>query len=274
MKTIRIFLLLATLVSTTVATWAAPSANLWEYWSAHDPQSTETVDNSPWARFLARYVVTDHPSGINMVRYGDVTETDEQALRAYVADLAAMSPTTLNRDEQMAYWINLYNALTIQVIVEHYPVRSIRRINISPGLFSSGPWDAKLLTIEGKDVTLNDIEHRILRPIWQDNRVHYAVNCASRGCPNLQTEPYTADNLESLLKKGADEYVNHSRGARFEDERLQASSIYDWFQEDFGGNAAGVVDHLQIYAEGSLARNLEGYSGRIGYSYDWELNEP
>lgn len=274
MKTVRVFFLFTAMAGAATAAWGAPKANLWEYWTAHAPQSTETVDHSPWARFMDRYLVTDHPSGINMVPYGEVTDADEQALRDYVADLAAMSPTTLNRDEQMAYWINLYNALTIQVILEHYPVRSIRRINISPGLFSSGPWDAKLLSIEGQDVSLNDIEHRILRPIWQDNRIHYAVNCASRGCPNLQPEPYTADNLESLLQKGADEYVNHPRGARFEGERLHASSIYDWYQEDFGGNAAGVVDHLQIHAAGSLASNLEGYSGRIRYSYDWALNEP
>ena len=117
------------------------------------------------------------------------------------------------------------------------------------------------------------MEHRILRPIWKDPRVHYAVNCASIGCPNLQDRAYTSKNTEVLLEKGAREYINHPRGAAFEGKKLVLSDIYDWFQEDFGGSDQGVLRHLRRYAAPDLAGKLESFSGRIDYQYDWSLNE-
>lgn len=162
----------------------------------------------------------------------------------------------------------------MKVVLDHYPVKSIRDIKISPGLFSSGPWGAKLLTIQGQKVSLDDIEHRILRPLWKDNRVHYAVNCASLGCPNLQTEAYTPENSEALLDKGAREYVNHPRGVHLTGDRLHLSSIYDWFQADFGGGEAGILGHLQKYADPGLAERLKKFKGGTSYGYDWRINEP
>ena len=252
---------------------AAPKADLWPRWEAHNPASSAVVDHSGWERFLGRYLVSNHPSGITRVRYGDVTSEDRRALESYIESLQWISVSRLNRDEQMAYWINLYNAVTVKVILDHYPVPSITKIDLSSGLFSRGPWEAKLLRIEGEEVSLNDVEHRILRPIWRDPRVHYAVNCASVGCPNLQNRAYTAANLEMLLEKGAREYINHPRGVSFEGSKLVLSSIYDWFQGDFGGSEEGVLRHLRRYAAPELAERLEGYSGRISYEYDWSLNE-
>ena len=158
----------------------------------------------------------------------------------------------LNRVEQKAYWINLYNALTVKVVLGRHPVKSIRDIRLG-GLFSSGPWDARLATVEGEKVSLNDIEHRILRPIWRDNRIHYAVNCASVGCPNLAAEPYTAANTERLLDEGARAYVNHPRGLFGEKGRITASRIYDWYREDFAASEKGLVDHFRSYAAPALA---------------------
>lgn len=250
---------------------AAPKAELWPRWQTHDPQSTRTVDHSAWDRFLRTYVVTGHPSGVNRVRYAAVTPADRANLRAYLDRLEATPVGRLNRAEQKAFWINLYNALTVWVVLENYPVESIR--DIRSGWFRPGPWDRKLVAVEGVDLTLNDIEHRILRPIFRDNRVHYAVNCASIGCPNLRPEAFTADNTEALLDRAAREYVNHPRGARLEGDRLVLSSIYDWFQEDFGGSEAGVLAHLTRYARPELARALKGFRGTIDYAYDWSLND-
>ena len=109
------------------------------------------------------------------------------------------------------------------MILEHYPVESITKISFS--FFSFGPWDEELLTIEGEELSLNDIEHRILRPIWQDPIIHYALNCASMGCPNLQPLAFTAKNTDSLLETGASEYINHPRGAKKEDKKLWLSKI-------------------------------------------------
>ncbi len=130
----------------------------------------------------------------------------------------------------------------------------------------------ELITIKGEALTLDDIEHRILRPIWLDARIHYAVNCASLGCPNLQRQAFTAANTESLLETAAREFINHPRGAKVEDGRLVVSSIYDWFEDDFGGNDRGVIEHLKIYAETDLRRALSNLDRISDDRYDWQLN--
>ncbi|NNF84381.1 MAG: DUF547 domain-containing protein [Deltaproteobacteria bacterium] len=253
---------------------AAPKAEPWSFWAASDPMGNVRVDHVSWDQFLKKYVVTNRPSGINRVRYASVTPEDRKALAAYLERLQQVEVTRLPRDEQKAYWINLYNALTVSVVLTHYPVKSIRDINISPGIFTRGPWGAKSLTIQGQKVSLNDIEHRILRPQGKDNRVHYAVNCASLGCPNLQPVAYTPGNTKTILEKGTREYVNHERGARWEGNRLYLSSIYDWFQADFGDSEEGVILHLLQYAEPELAKKLKNFHGEISYDYDWRINDP
>ena len=261
------------LLSLTASAPAAPKADLWARWQQHDPQNTATIDFTFWNTFLSKCLDTQHPSGIHRVQYGTVSAADRQALRQFLATLQTLPISTYNRQEQQVYWINLYNALTVSVVLEHYPVASIRDIRLS-GLFSPGPWQAKLTTIEGEKVSLDDIEHRILRPIWRDSRLHYALNCASLGCPNLAPVAYTASNVEQLLDQGAWAYVNHPRGVTLNDGTLSVSSIYIWFQEDFGGNVAGVVQHLLRHAAPQLAMQLRAHRGKVTHNYAWELNAP
>ena len=248
---------------------AAPKAKLWEFWTAHDPDSTATIDHAPWNAFLQTYL-SPHPDGINRVAYAKVSNGDRELLSTYIDDLAALPIRTYRRDEQLAYWINLYNALTVQVVLDDFPVESIR--DISSGLFSFGPWRKKRLTIEGESLSLDDIEHRILRPVWKDARVHYAVNCASLGCPNLQPVAFRADNTQELLDVGAREYVNHPRGAQVTRDGLVVSSIYDWFEDDFGGNDRGVIGHLLQYADPELAQQLQSITEVERDRYDWAIN--
>ncbi len=250
---------------------AAPKADLWERWQAHDPASTRQVDHGAWTGFLQRYVQAA-ADGVNRVAYGAVTPGDRDLLRHYLGHLAAQPLSSLSRAEQQAYWINLYNALTVSVVLEAYPVQSIRDIDISPGLFSDGPWGKKLLAVEGEEVSLDDIEHRILRPIWRDPRIHYAVNCASIGCPNLLTTAFTAENSEALLDKAARAYINHPRGAEVSGGRLVVSSIYDWFESDFGDGDVEVIAHLRRHAEPALLAALAGIDSIADDRYDWSLN--
>lgn len=250
----------------------APKAKLWPRWTAHDPASTASVDHRPWEAFLERYLVRDR-AGINRVAYGAVGIAERQALDAYIAGLAALPISRFSRDQQLAYWINLYNALTVKVVLSYYPVASIRDIKISPGLFSSGPWDKKLLSVEGEEISLNDIEHRILRPIWRDPRIHYAVNCASIGCPNLQRAAYLPETVDDALERAAREYVNHPRGARLADGKLYVSSLYSWFEDDFGGFPTGVIAHLMRYAEPHSQAQLARITTIAGDDYDWALND-
>ena len=259
-------------VALSPAAGAAPRADLWARWQAHDPAASTRIDHGAWAGFLDRYVEVG-ADGINRVAYGQVTPEDRAILDGYVDALALAPVSSLSRPEQMAFWINLYNALTVQLVLDHYPVDSIRDIDISPGLFSDGPWGKKLVATEGERLSLDDIEHRILRPIWQDPRVHYAVNCASLGCPNLQPEPFLADRLEEQLERAARDYVYHPRGVAVAQDELVVSSIYEWFKDDFGGTDRGVIAHLQRYAAPDLAAALAGFATIDDDRYDWRLND-
>ncbi len=251
---------------------AAPKAVLWDRWTAHDPSSLATIDHGLWAGILESCLVTGS-DGINRFAYEKALSQSSRELEQYLDGLAEVVVSDHNRPEQMAYWINLYNALTIKVILDHYPVESIRDIDISPGIFADGPWGRKLMTIEGETVSLDDIEHQILRPIWKDARIHYGVNCASIGCPNLQPTPFAAERIDVQLDQAAIEFVNHKRAVQIVDGRIETSSIYHWFQDDFGGNDRGVISHLKAYAEPDLAMKLEGLSSIQGHGYDWRLND-
>ena len=217
------------------------------------------------------YVRTDK-NGIGVLAYGDVSKANRKLLEDYIAMLEMVPIATYSRSEQLAYWINFYNALTVRVILAYYPVESIMDIKISPGWFSPGPWGKKLVKVDKRSLSLDDIEHRILRPIWKDLRIHYAVNCASIGCPNIQKQAFTAENAEKLLDQGARAYVNHSRGAEFIRGELYVSTIYNWFIEDFGGDTRGVIAHLSRYAEPALKKRLSTVSDIAGNRYDWGLN--
>ena len=247
-------------------------------WDASDETSVARIDHSAWQDTLDGYLRT-HTSGINRFDYGALKANveDTAKLTEYLTFLQSMDPRNYSRAEQKAYWINLYNALTVYVVLDAYPVSSIRKISESflGGLIFSGPWNDVCATVAGLDLTLDDIEHGILRPIYQDNRIHYGVNCASLGCPNLLDTAFTAGNTESLLDAAARDYVNHPRGVDFVDEDFMViSSIYDWWVDDFGGSEASVIEHLVQYAEGDLANRLRGFEGSVDYDYDWDLNEP
>jgi hypothetical protein len=270
-------LVCASLLPTGAAAPAKPNRAPWERWTVNDPASAIAVDHSPWDRLLDAYVVADHPSGVNRVRYGDVTSGDRRLLDGYVSSLEAVTVSRLNRSEQEAYWINLYNALTLKVVLDRYPVKSIRDIDLPGSGPGGGPWQAKLLTVEGERLSLDDIEHRILRPIWKDPRLHYALNCASVGCPDLQPSSYGAENLDDMLERAAREFVGSPRGVRFEARpakgTLVLSSIYDWFIEDFGGTRESLFAHLLRYLPPEGKARLERFGGAVRYEYDWALNE-
>ncbi len=251
---------------------AAPRAELWPRWQAHDEASTAVIDQRVWASFLRRHVRAG-ADGINRVDYAGVSAADRAGLAADLRRLQQVPVSSLSRGEQRAFWSNLYNELTVSVVLQHDPVASIREINLSPGLFSaSGPWDAKLIQVEGQTVSLNDIEHRILRPIWRDPRTHYALNCASLGCPNLRAAPYDKTGMEAQLDQAARDYVNSPRGFFVRDGGLYVSSIYEWYQADFGGTDRGVIEHLKRYAAAEKRRSLQGIRSISGDHYDWALN--
>jgi hypothetical protein len=223
-------------------------------------------------RLLARYLRTGG-DGIARVSYGawKASAADIAALDEVVRELSGQTVSRLARPAQFCTWVNLYNAVTLQVVLERYPVRSIR--DIRPNPIAVGPWGARRVTVEGRQYSLDDIEHRTLRRGWREPRIHYAVNCASIGCPNLMARAWRPATLEADLTAAARAYVNHPRGARSVGPgRVRVSSIYHWFKEDFGGTDAGILAHLAQSADGDLASALSG--ARIaGHDYDWSLND-
>lgn len=241
------------------------------FWDISNENNAANIDHAAWQHLLDRYLVSDHASGINRFNYDAVSDADKHTLESYLGSMQQLDPRNYNRDVQQAYWINLYNALTIKVVLDEYPVESIT--TISEDFVSFGPWDDLVAEVQGQALTLNDIEHRILRPIWNDNRIHYAVNCASIGCPNLSAQAFTAANLEAQLEAAAVAYVNHPRGVHFDNGELQVSSIYHWYKVDFGNTDASLLLHLQDYAKPPLRAQLENYQGNINHDYDWNLND-
>jgi Protein of unknown function, DUF547 len=227
-----------------------------------------------WQAFLTRYLDTASSGGVNRLRYRAVTPADRKALEEHLRAEQAVKVSALPRPARLAFWINLYNAQTAAVVLEAYatkPVESIRDIDLS-GPLKDGPWSAKLMRVEGRKLSLDDIENAILRPGFRDPRIHFALNCASLGCPELGPRAYTAGNADSLMDRAAREFVNSPYGAAFEGKALRLSSLFDWYKGDFGKTEKEVLDFLAGFAEPDLAARLKAHAGKIIYRYDWSLN--
>jgi len=256
------------LVAGAAASFAASGVTAAPRSRLHDPRwrrfgSQADPDHGAWDAILARAVAR----GRDGVARFDYAGTGKGRVDAYVASLSAVDPAMLTAPAAFAYWVNAYNAVTIQVVLAHWPVRSIR--DIGGGLFAGGPWKQKLFPVAGTNLSLDDIEHGILRPVWQDPRIHYAVNCASIGCPDLAPRAYTSRRMGAMLDTAAKAYINHPRGAQMTGRALVVSSIYDWFAADFGGSPTAIIAHLATYAPA-----LGSSTAIADYRYDWSINAP
>jgi hypothetical protein len=183
------------------------------------------------------------------------------------------------RMDRFAFWINAYNLLTLRSIVDHYPIRgswfsrgprnSIRQID--------GVWTKTKWRVAGRQVTLDDIEHRILRPQFADPRVHMAINCASEGCPPLRSEAYVGAALDRQLDEAARRYLADEHGARVSGGKLLVSSIFDWYGSDFaaagGDAAAGVRAFVARYGPPEIAAVAKSAAPLSFLPYDWSLND-
>ncbi len=220
------------------------------------------VDNSLYGALLKAYVKN------GVVDYRGF-KNDEAKLDRYLDVLAKTHTKTLSFNEQFAFYINAYNAWTIKLVLSDYPgIKSIRDLG---SLFKS-PWDIKIARLDGKKLTLDNIEHDILRPRFKDPRVHFAVNCASKSCPPLLSEPYRGEVLDRQLNRVTGAFINDPARNRLEGSTLYVSKIFDWYKEDFNDDIVGFF--LQ-YAKGDMLKRLKekGRDIEIEYlDYDWSLN--
>lgn len=260
---------MALIAALPAAAAAAPKSRLAdEIWLASG--DAPGPDAGPWAEILARRRGMG-ADGVARFDYA-AARADGPALRAWIEAQARADPTRMTREAQFAYWADLYNALTVDLVLEAWPVDTIRKVR--GGLFNLGPWDETVVRVAGRDLSLDAIEHGVMRPVFRDPRVHYAVNCASIGCPDLPERPWAGAALSARLDVAARAYVNHPRGAAVEGGRLIVSSIYAWFEEDFGGGDAGVLAHLRRHAGPGLSAALAGRDRIDGDRYDWAINAP
>lgn len=224
--------------------------------------SGTTVDHSIYASLLAKYVKQ------GQVDYWGF-KIDEAKLDQYLKMLEQTVSYKLTPNEQFAYYINAYNAWTIKLILSGYPgVKSIKDL----GSIFKSPWKKKMCRIDGDVITLDDIEHGILRPRFKDPRVHFAVNCASLSCPPLISEPYRGSTLDRQLDDSARNFINNPQRNYLEGDTLYVSKIFKWFAEDFNND---IIGFFLKYAENILKKDLEAQRDQIKIKYlhyDWSLN--
>ena len=245
-------------------------AELDQRFASHNSSSSLEVDHSDWQLILDDYLVTDTESEVNLFDYEGLLDDGRESLDEYIAALESMDPLTLNEQEQKAYWINLYNSLTVELILDNYPLTSITNLGSNPLEF--GPWNEISTEINGFELSLNDIEHRIIRPKFNDYRIHFAVNCASIGCPDLATEAYQGSSLDAQLDQAANDYLTHPRGLQFQDDKLLLSTLFEWYADDFGDSQSSILATLGKHTSPETQSALAAYNGSPVYEYDWGLN--
>jgi hypothetical protein len=222
---------------------------------------TTPVSHATWDGLLKKHV-----SEQGVVNYRGFIR-DSVALNQYLAQLSssASQEKSWSREDRLAYWINAYNAYTIQLIIRHYPLKSINDIS-KPGIKS--PWDIPFIPGKGAKLTLNDIEHTSLRRQFAEPRIHFAIVCASQSCPKLSNEAFTGEKINEQLERATRDFLNDPSRNRITDGQAQVSQIFNWFKEDFTKEGS-VPAFINRYA-----RTKIGSKTPLTYlEYDWSLND-
>ncbi len=217
------------------------------------------------------------------VDYQGIRDRGREKLEAYVKSLQEADLNDMSEKERMAFYINAYNAFTLQLIVDHYPLESIRKIPDLSGVVGFGQWKKELWTLEGERISLDTIEHKILRPMG-DPRIHFALVCAARSCPNLARKAYTGGTLDDMLHEQGQRFNRSPKGLQTSMEKrffrqrpvLRVSSIYKWFRGDFLRVSKDLPGFVLPYASAEDRAFIEANREhlKVDYlDYDWDLNE-
>lgn len=213
---------------------------------------SDTPDHTLFDKILGKYV-----SSTGKVNYKGL-KSDKKLLDQYLSELKKSPASKASKNEKLAFWINAYNAFTLKMIIDNYPVKSIT------SLYTGKPWDHPWIIIDNKTYSLNDIEHKIIRPQFKEPRIHFAVNCASVSCPPLANKAYTAENLESMLEKATSSFIN-SKENIITSSAIKLSPLFDWYKVDFGD----VRNFISKYSKIKPSK-----SATISFlEYNWNLNE-
>lgn len=251
--------------------WAGPLAEYWSYWDASNESNTTTIDHSAWDSILQRYAVEVPESGVSGFRYADMDRDSRHQLEAYVDWMADIDPRDYPRLEQKAYWMNLYNALSVEAVLED--LNSLESDGMSVDE-KSKLWNESRVKVAGEQLSLNDIENRILRPIWKDHRIHFGLNRATRDCPNLTLKAFTAGNIKEQLVASGNRFINQDSGVIYRDGVLSASRLFKDYMGDFADSEKSLKKVFAHYSRDMKALYMLGYRGEINYVSDTRLNMP
>lgn len=194
---------------------------------------------------------------------------DSIKFNTYLSQLASNHPKeSWTSNQRKAFWINAYNAYTIKLIIDNYPVETIK--DLGGGIYRvNTPWDIKFIQIEDKTYHLNDLEHNILRKEWSDPRIHAAVNCASISCPKLMNGAYLAERLDEQLDRQMKAFIQDTTKNSIGDKEVKLSKLFKWFSGDFKVEHSSVIDYINSYSDVKIKK-----SAKIEYfDYDWGLND-
>lgn len=226
---------------------------------------TKPPSHAAWDALLKKWV--DQRGMVDYKGFGQ----DRKQLQAYLRTLEAHPPQekAWSKEEQLAYWINAYNAYTIELILQHYPVESIEDIKVgSMFAYVKSPWHIKFIPIGGRKLDLNTIEHTIIRPTFKEPRIHFALVCAAQSCPKLRQEAYVPERLEAQLSEQARTFLNDPNKNTIRSDKLELSKIFEWFQEDFTEGRT-LQEAISEYSGVPVQANAP-----VSYRfYSWKLNE-
>ena len=230
-------------------------------------------DHLLFTEVLNRYVID------GLVDYKNLV--NDRQFDRYLAQLSNTDPDKLNRNEKLAFWINAYNAFTLQVIRDNYPIKSINELHtggrIIAHIIGKTVWDKEFITINNKKYSLNEIEHEILRKM-NEPRIHFAIVCASISCPVLRNEAFEAETIEQQLQEEAIRFLNDDERNDFDVSKRTAylSKIFDWFDDDFGKNKKEVLLYVSGFLPDNIKQDIANNTDKwkVSYKdYNWNLNE-
>lgn len=219
--------------------------------------------HASWSELLSKHV---KPNGVDYSAF----KKEQASLKAYLKDLSSVSKEDFNGwkgHDQLAFFINLYNAATIDLVLDNYPIKSFK--DEVGG--KEGPWKLSFIKAIGNTYTLDQVEHELIRKNFNEPRIHFAVNCASEGCPPLRNEAFTGENLEAQLEEQTTTFLANSAINNFDGKTLTLSPIFDWFKEDFIKKSGSVENFVDPYYKD---QSVKKGAAKLKYSeYGWNINK-
>jgi len=243
-----------------------------EKFGADFPLSKKSISHTYFDSLLEAAVRRDERSGVNLVFYDGMGEQATAVLEAYLRILQRAEVSKLNRSEQLAFWLNLYNAGSLYKTLEQLPARSTIKTKYLAGSADGTGWDEAWLTVEGIAISLNDIQYRILYAYWPPEQIVYGLSCPALGCPDFPSRAYRGDDVAERLRQAARDFINRRHTAKLKKGKLRLSSLYLWQREAIWGDDSSILAHLRMHADGKRKAALASVETIHETSFDWRIN--